>query len=325
MKFHCETAEQSSEGAPKIALFPASIVCGADFSKEAAQAVEVAAMLAKRLGEPVVLVHAVNEQRRGDLPGDLRDSLVLYARAQLHDELERLRTLQVEVIEAFRVGAPDAVLLDEAAAHHARLVVLAAAKRRSLSRRLPGGVTERIAEAAHAPTLVVRNPSPLLRWARGERRLRVFLGADFSAPSEAALRWVDWLRQIGPCDVVVAYLDHGLAPYPAADGFPSLLVDDMALKTKRMQERYFRQGVRTLLGRSRVRVRFERNWARSDAHLIQLAAEERADLIVIGTHSRCDWHRLGHHSVSRGVLHYAPLNVACVPAQAFREPTIFSS
>jgi nucleotide-binding universal stress UspA family protein len=312
MKVHDETAEQSSEGAPKIALFPASIVCGADFSKEATQAVEVAAMFAKRLGEPLVLVHAVNEQRRKDLPGDLRDSLAHYARAQLHDELERLRALQVEVIEAFRVGAPDSVLLDEAAAHHARLVVLAAAKRRSLS-RLPDGVTERIAEAAHAPTLVVRKPAPLLRWVRGERRLRVFLGADFSAPSEAALRWVDWLRQIGPCDVVVAYLGPGLAPHPAADLYPSLLVDNMALKTKRMQERYFRQGVRTLLGRSRVRVRFERNWARSDA-----------DLIVIGTHSRCDWHRLGHHSVSRGVLHYSPLNVACVPAQAFREPTIFS-
>jgi len=324
MNANNETEKQSSECAPSIALAAASIVCGTDFSDEAAQAVEVAAMFAKRIGESLVLVHAVNEQRQENLPGGLHDSLALYARAQLHDERERLRALQVEAIEAFRTGAPDAVLLEEAAANHARLLVMAAAKRRSLSRWLPGSVVERVAEAAHAPTLVVRESAPLLRWVRGERRLRVFVGADFSAPSEAALRWVDWLRHMGPCDVVVAYLDPGLASFPAADLYPSLLVDDMALKTARMQERCFQQGVRKLLGRSRVRVRFETNWALSDAHLIRLATEERADLMVIGTHSRRGWNRLGHHSVSRGVLHYAPLNVACVPARAPHEPALFS-
>jgi len=322
MKLQHETDEQASEGAPKI--IPASIVCGTDFSKEAAQAVDVAAMFAERFGEPMVLVHAVNEQRHGNLPGELHESLALYARTQLHDERERLGALQVEPIEAFRMGAPDAVLLKEATAHHARLLVLAAAKRRSVSRWLPGCVVERVAEAALAPTLVVRDSAPLLRWAREQRRLRVFVGADFSVPSEAALRWVNWLRQMGPCDVVVAYLEPGIAPYPAADLYPSLLVDDMALKTARMQERCFRQGVKKLLGRSRVRVRFETNWARSDAHLIRLATEERADLMVIGTHSRRGWNRLGHHSVSRGVLRYAPLNVVCVPVHATEEPAIIS-
>jgi nucleotide-binding universal stress UspA family protein len=99
-------------------------------------------------------------------------------------------------------------------------------------------------------------------------------------------------------------------------------MDDMVLKAARMQERHFRQRVRTLLGQSRVRVRFEKDWGQSDAHLIQLATQERADLIVIGTHSRRGWQRLGHHSVSRGVLRYSPLNVVCVPAQVLEEPGI---
>ncbi len=281
---------------------------------------EVATALAKRVGEPLVLVHAVNDQPQESLPSELRESLSLYARAQLHDERERLRALQVEVIEAFRAGPGDAALLEEAAAHHARLLVLAAARRRSLSRWLPGSVAERVAEAAPAPTLVVRDAAPLLAWARQERRLRVFVGADFSAPSEAALRWVNWLRQMGPCDVVVACLEPGLVPYPAVDLYPSLFVDDLVLQAARMEERHFRQRVRTLLGQSHVRVRFEKGWGHSDAHLIQMAAEERADLIVIGTHSRRGWHRLGHHSVSRGVLHYAPLNVVCVPVQTIETP-----
>jgi len=301
---------------PPLTATQASIVCGTDFSESATRAVEVGAALAQRLGETLVLTHAVNDQPSESLPGELRESLSLYARAQLHDERERLQAMHVEMVEAFHTGAVGAVLLEEAASRHARLLILGAAKRRSLSRRLVGSVSESVAEAADSPTLVVRDSTPLLQWARGERRLRVFVGADLSAPSEAALRWVAWLRQVAPCDVVAACLDAGIPTYPTTDLFPSLLMDEMVLKAAHVQERYFRERVRSLLGRSRVRVRYEKNWGHSDAHLIQLAGEERADLIVIGTHSRCGWHRLGHHSVSRGVLRYAPLNVVCVPSRA---------
>jgi len=82
----------------------------------------------------------------------------------------------------------------------------------------------------------------------------------------------------------------------------------------------------TVVGRhhARVRVRFEAGWGYSDAHIIELAAQERADLIVVGTHSRSGWQRFGHHSVSRGVLHYAPRNVACVPGHALQDPPLYS-
>jgi nucleotide-binding universal stress UspA family protein len=184
-------------------------------------------------------------------------------------------------------------------------------------------VAERVAEAASVPTLVVRDPAPLLRWARGEGRLRIFVGADFSAPSEAALRWVDWLRKLEPCEIVVACLEA--APMSDSSGavFPSLFMDEMVLKTTHLQERIFRHHVRAVLGSSGVRARFEKGWSHSDAHLIQLAAEEHADLIVVGTHSRHGWHRLGHHSVSRGVLRYAPRNVLCVPGQAVPPRPVF--
>jgi nucleotide-binding universal stress UspA family protein len=320
MQTHDLPLEQISENPRSPVLIQTCIVCGTDFSDASAQAVEVAAAFAKRVSEPVVLVHAVNEQSHGSLPGTLRDALALYARARLYDERERLGAQQVELIEAFSAGMPDAVLLQEAAVSHARLVVLAASKERRRPNRLHGGVVERVAEASDAPTLVVRNSTPLLRWARGDGRLRVLVGADFSAPSEAALRWIDWLRQMGPCDVVVAYLEPSPVSYPAADLCPVRIIDDVILETTRQQERYFRRWVRALLGRLNVRVRFEEGWGHSDAHLIHLAAEERADLIVIGTHSRRGWNRLGHHSVSRGVLRYAPFNVACVPGPATRRP-----
>lgn len=316
MHNHQPSIEHCPEEGPALAPAPSKIVCGTDFSESAAQVVEVAATLAKRIGEPLVLVHAVNDQPQENLPGALRDSLSLYARARLHEEEERIRGLEMKMTTVLRAGAPETVLLEEAAANQARLLVLAAAKRHSFSRWLLDDVAVRVAEASHRPTLVVRDPLPLLRWARGERRLRVCVCADFSAPSEAALRWVDWLQHIGECDVVAAYLESSIPPMVDTVLFPSILVDDIAAQTARIQERHFRQRVRKLLGRSRVRVRCDRDWGRSDAHLIQLAGEERADLIVVGTHSRHGWQRLGHHSVSRGVLHYAPLNVVCVPAPA---------
>ena len=56
------------------------IVCGTNFSEASAQAVEVAAAIAKNAHEPLVLVHAENEPSRENLPGELRESLALYAR-----------------------------------------------------------------------------------------------------------------------------------------------------------------------------------------------------------------------------------------------------
>jgi len=302
----------------RIVSTPQSILCGTDFSDAAAGAVEVAAALAKRLGEPLVLVHAVNDQSRAHLPGELRESLSLYARAQLHEERERLHRDQVKLIEDFHIGPPDEILLREAGNHGARLCVLATSRRSSLARKLRHGLTERVAETAHVPTVVVRDPTPLVRWAQGQRRLRVLVGADFSPPSEAALRWVHWLQQTGPCDVVVAYLEPIPMPYPSGDQYYTMLMEEMAQKTARVRESCFRQRIRALLGRSRVRVRVEEDWGRSDAHLIHLAAEEHIDLIVIGTHSRQGWQRLAHHSVSRGVLRYAPLNVASSPIRSKR-------
>jgi nucleotide-binding universal stress UspA family protein len=49
-------------------------------------------------------------------------------------------------------------------------------------------------------------------------------------------------------------------------------------------------------------------------HLVQIAVEERADLVVVGNRQRSGLQRLWHGSVSHGVLELAPTSVACVPA-----------
>ena len=280
------------------------------------EAVEAAAAFAKRLDEPLKLVHSVDDDSRQALPGEVRESLCLYERAQLHEERERLRAADVDVIEAFRAGKPDAVLIEAASAENARLLVVSSHGRKLPERWLIGSVAERAAEASPVPTLVVRSATPFTEWLSGKRTLRVFVGADFSPESEAALQWVAWLKQIGRCEVVVNYLEPVVPATSPMAMMASPVVVQMLAKTDKVLVRSFRKRVREALGSEGVRARVELGWGRSDAHLIGMARQERADLIVVGTHQRHGLGRLGHLSVSRGVLHYAPMSVACVPLHA---------
>jgi nucleotide-binding universal stress UspA family protein len=59
-----------------------------------------------------------------------------------------------------------------------------------------------------------------------------------------------------------------------------------------------------------------------DAHLVGLATETGADLLVVGTHRRAGLDRWTRGSVSRGILRHAPMNVACVPMRTETSPAI---
>jgi nucleotide-binding universal stress UspA family protein len=65
-----------------------------------------------------------------------------------------------------------------------------------------------------------------------------------------------------------------------------------------------------------VRVSVRGNWGRADIPLVEMAIESHADLVVVGTHQWQGLDRLRHGSISRGILHHAPMSVACVPTPA---------
>ena len=50
-------------------------------------------------------------------------------------------------------------------------------------------------------------------------------------------------------------------------------------------------------------------------HLVQIAEEEGADLMVVGSHQRTPLARLWHGSISHGVIDAAPMSVLCVPTR----------
>lgn len=291
------------------------ILCGTDFSENARRAAIAAAALAKRLGAPLLLVHA------GGLPAEsvtqkFYDAQRASMRERLHEEGERLRALGATVEETVADGAPDEVLVQLAQQRQARLLVVSSLGVGAPARWLLGSVAERTAESSPVPTLVVRDAPPFEAWARGERALKVFVGTDFTATSDAALRWVAELRQLGPVEVIAGYVDW--PPEEAArlgvSGPLGLRGNPAAMQG--VLERDLQEKVARLLGGENVRVAVRGNWGRADIPLIEMAIEAQADLIVVGTHQ---WHglsRLRHGSVSRGILHHAPMSVACVPVPA---------
>ncbi|MEY3896691.1 MAG: hypothetical protein RLZZ214_2211, partial [Verrucomicrobiota bacterium] len=71
--------------------------------------------------------------------------------------------------------------------------------------------------------------------------------------------------------------------------------------------------VKELLGSSDFRMRVVPEWGAPDVPLANMAREEKADLIVVGSHQYRGFERLWHLSVSSGLLHSAEMSVVVVP------------
>jgi nucleotide-binding universal stress UspA family protein len=289
------------------------VVCGTDFTDAGRGAADIAAELARSAGEPLALVHAINEPARDALPGEVRESLALFERKQLSDEVQRLTARGANVIPFLQTGAPDEVLTEATRAPKARLLVLSSGQRKARSALL-GSVVERVAEMAPIPMLVVRQGAPLIAWLRERRPLRVFVAAELTTASEAAIRWAVDLRAFGPCEITIAHIEtHPPTTFTGDAPITETLASTVA-RMRTTAQKYFREYLRKLLRGEKARIRVVSGWGYSDAHLIHLAQEEGSDLIVAGTHHRHGLERMFHHSVSRGLLHYAPMNVATIPS-----------
>lgn len=287
------------------------IICGTDLSEPAQHAGNVAAALAKRLGTQLLLVHGIGE--RGEIPAHHWPRLIAEDRPRLTSEAERLRRTGASVEERLVSAVPDSGVARCAEKADARMIIVASSGLGAAGRWLMGSISERIAETAWVPTLVVRDAAVLEAWLRDDRPLKIFVGADFAATSDAAMRWVEELTKIAPCEVTVGYVDrkaeergeqalHSPAGAPPTPEMQEMLTHDL------------REKARVLYGKHEVHVHVLSAADRVDLRLIELAREANADLIVVGTHQ---WHglsRLRHASVSRRVLDEAKANVACVPA-----------
>jgi len=291
-----------------------AIVCGVDFSESATSAANAAAHLAARAKLPLHLVHTL-EVDSDEESGEPWRALQASAAVRLRRLAERLGELAGPVEIHVETGLPDERLLEVARAVAAKLVVIGPAGRRHGKTAL-GGHADRLAQRSHAPVIVVRAGAPFERWALESRPLRVVLGTDASSSSETALRWVRELCAFGPCEVIAVHLHWPPEEFQrlGLGGVRSYIEPDPEVSST--LEREFRERLSQLPGSVPVKFRTEPHLGRVADRLAELAAEEEADLVVIGSRSRNTLERLWEGSVSRGVLRCARGSVACIPAPA---------
>ena len=289
------------------------IVCGTDFSKTATEAVDVAAAMARRLGTKLVLVHVDESYGMAAVDSRLFDPAVAHGRPELNRTAERLRGLGTDVDEKLLCGSAFDKLVTVATKATAQLIVVGAVGHGFVRRLLVGSVAERTVEASPVPTLVVRPKSRLASWIGGKHVLQILVGYDFSAASDAALGWVNQIRELGNCQITVLYSNW--PPDEARRlGYEGPL--PLAANPKGIQEnleRDLKKRVAEFLPMQDVTAIVEPGWGTPEGYLFQMASKEHADLVVVGTHQRHGLGRVLLGSVSRAVLHHAKTSVVVIP------------
>jgi nucleotide-binding universal stress UspA family protein len=290
-----------------------TILCGTDLSASAGQAATVAALLARRSGEPLKLVHVAEVPSGALVEGGPLHTLYGSAPELLAAEAERLGRLGVQVQHEVREGVPDEVLVRSAEAEHAGLIVVASLGRRPPLRWLLGSVAERTAQTSSVPVLVVRDAPLLEMWLRGERPLRVMVAVDFSQTSKWALEWAASLSRLGPCKLMIAHVAWPPSEQARLGIREPLPPGGLPPELSRALHRELSDFIDGTIAEGAAQLLLTGGFGRPDSHLVQLAEAQHADLIVVGSHQRTGLSRLWAGSVSRGVLLNATTNIACVP------------
>ena len=289
------------------------LVCGTDSSAVAVEAMDVAAAMARRLETKLVLLHVEEYSGMAEVDPGLFEEALSQKRGELEKAAARLRGLGTEVEIKLLSGSVFDELVTAAVDCKGRAMVVGAVGHGLARRLLVGSVAERTAETSPIPTLVVRPGGRLVSWLRGEHPLKILVGYDFSPASDAALRWVNELQQIGPCHTTVLHLDW---PPNEADrlGYhgPMPLTRNPT-EIQNFLERDLAEHVALRLAPEHVTVTVEPAWGHPAGHLFEVVKRDEIDLIVVGTHHRHGWSRLRFGSVSRSVLHHAEVSVAVVP------------
>jgi nucleotide-binding universal stress UspA family protein len=286
------------------------IICGTDFSIHADAAALAAATLAARLELPLTLVHVINPRRYSAPSAELMDQFRGARQKKLQALAEKAGRRGAIVETTILEGSPAMELAEFAVRTEARFLVVSAIGQIAPTQWLAGSVTDQAVQMAPIPTLVIRDHGSFEAWLHSERPLKIMAGYDFSASSDAAIRWIASLEAIAPCDITIAYVASptnerarlGIAAPLSRLYYPSAL--------RKFLEEEIEQKTSSVL-RKKARICVMADWGRPDSQLIEMASDTATDLIVVGTSQRRGLARLS--SVARAVMHYSRQNVACVP------------
>lgn len=291
-----------------------TIVCGTDLSENAKEATRAAAAIAKRLAVPLKLVCVIDELGAELTVASDQNAIYDPVRKRVQEQANELHSrFGIDVEPTVVPGIAHDTLVGIARATNARLVVVSSLGSKKQHRWLLGSTAERVAQASPVPVLIVRDAASIEAWTRGERPLRVMVGVEMATTSKAALEWAASLRDIGPCDLLVTLIAWPIGEHSRLGVPAPIPLDHLRPELLEVLTRDLRAWTGNVLGKGQTSFRVSPGWGRVDTHLTLIAAESKVDLLVVGTHQRAGAARLWQGSVSRGVLHQASSNVACIP------------
>jgi len=292
-----------------------TIVCGTDFSENAAQAARAAASIARCLNDRLDLVHVYADPAAAGIPA-LGAFFAPVQELLAEQAGELAREFSITVNPLVLEGPADERLVDFARSAQARLLVVSSLGARKQEHFRVGSCAERVLQRSSVPVLVVRDATSIEQWLQSSRPLRILLGVDLGQSARAALRWVEALRQIRPCDVHVVQVAWPVAEHAHFGVKGPMELEGLRPELHALLDRDLRAWTGHVAGEGQLSFSISACWGRCDEQLARLAHEEQADLLVVGTHQRAWMARVWQGSISRGVVHRSTCNVACVPSPA---------
>ncbi len=285
-----------------------AIVCATHFTSSSTDALQVATLLARRTKQRLYLA-SVLPGAQGEKETATHSALAL--------EASGLREQGLEVETVVLHGQLERALGRLCTDVTAQLLVVGDTSHTRPS--LFATPVDRIAEGVSVPVLVVRSAKPFEPWASGGQPLKVLLAIDHSWSSALARDWLTKLAGYGALEVLATHIwspdeeaaRHGRSTPPSDE-------EKESMAARLIQDA--QAGLRGMPSNVQARVQLEVGRGHVGALLLDLAARERVDMMVLGTHP----HRglLGRlTSVTHEVLTNGLMSVALIPDDPGMHPT----
>lgn len=284
-----------------LTVMTGPVICGVDFSEDSRRALRWADLMARRLAQPLVVVHAVEP--------------LLAAAAQMQYGADAVEaTLQPELTQfvaqtlgatsprrvELGVGDPAGMLRGTALAADASLIALGTQGRGQAGRLWFGSTTTRVLRETTRPVLAIP-PGAAARSDAEPRIDEIIVGTDFGNAATAAIALADDLSRVFHVPMTVLHaVPEVAAPERWSHAVSQAVEGGLRDARVRMQE--------TAPAHSTSDVR-----TGNAAHVLVQAASGRHALIVVGLGGATGGHRPG--TTAYRVLCEADAPVLAVPAR----------
>lgn len=269
------------------------ILCPLDFSRFSRHALEQAVALAREFGAEIAALHVHAVAPIAELvaagappavvPMTLRDSQRTALLRELRDLEDDVEAAGVTIRTSLEEGDPVNTILDRAADWPADLIVLGTHGRSGFERLLLGSVAERVLRKAKCPVLTV--PRRVASATHGLTFARIVCAIDFSPASFRALEYAASLAAVEGPGVTVLNVVELLAEENGLHDGVSVDLPDFRAELARVAARRLDEAISPAV-RERCRINQLVTIGKAWKEILQVAAEERADLIVLGVHGR---------------------------------------